>query len=169
MSIGGQGSHLVRPNSYILTNKLNMIYLGSDHRGFELKRLIRLWLGEWQYEFLDVGSNDLGDEEDDYSDFALVVAKRLTDERGVENDMGILICGSGVGMSIAANRVAGVRCGLCTSVEQTIVARKEDDINCLALGADYLSENEAKEIVEAFLKTEFGEEERYIRRINKLT
>lgn len=145
-----------------------MIYLGSDHRGFGLKKLIRQWLGEWQYEFLDVGSDDPNNEEDDYNDFAAVVAKRLTDEDSEEDDMGILICGSGVGMSIAANRVTGVRCGLCTSVEQTIAARKEDDINCLALGADYLSEDLAKQIVEVFLKTEFDPEERYARRIEKL-
>ena len=145
-----------------------MIYLGSDHRGFELKKLIRQWLAEWQYEFLDVGSNDPNNEEDDYNDYAIVVAKRLTDQGKRENDMGVLICGSGVGMSIAANRVKGVRCGLCNSVEQTEAARKEDDVNCLALGAEYLSEDKAKKVVEAFLKTEFGGEERYVRRIHKL-
>lgn len=147
-----------------------MIYLGADHRGYQLKGKIKVWLGEWGYGFEDVGNKEI-DPEDDYTDFALRVSEGIVgvkDVRGSGENRGILICGSGIGMSIAANRVRGVRCGLCSSVEQTVAARREDDINCLALGADYISEDLARQIVEAFLKTSFQEEERYIRRISKL-
>ena len=144
-----------------------MLFIGADHRGFQLKEKIKAWLEEWGYEFEDLGNEKL-ESEDDYNDYALRVADKLMADKGNRGDRGILTCGSGVGMSIAANRVFGVRCGLCTSVEQTVAARKEDDINCLALGAEYLTEGVAKQIVEAFLRTEFVPEERYLRRIAKL-
>jgi RpiB/LacA/LacB family sugar-phosphate isomerase len=85
-----------------------------------------------------------------------------------ENRKGILICGSGVGVCIAANRVKGVRCGLGLNKKQVVDARRHDDMNVLALAADYVSFEEARGMVEAFLKTEFDGEEKHKRRIEKL-
>lgn len=140
-----------------------MIYLASDHRGFELKEKIKEWLLAGNYQFQDLG-NDHYDPKDDYPDFALKVARKIKDKGG----MGIIICGSGVGVSIVANRVSGIRCGLGFSVEQIKKAKEDDDINCLALAADFLGEEIAKEIVKTFLETEFLEEEKKKRRIEKI-
>lgn len=139
-----------------------MIYLAADHRGFELKEKIKLWLRDWEYKFEDLGSGRL-DPEDDYPDFAKRVAERLSQE-----DRGIVICGSGIGVDIVANRKPGVRCGLGFSVEQVKAGRNDDDINCLALPAEYLTEEQVKAIVETFLKTEFSGLERMIKRLAKI-
>jgi len=142
-----------------------MIYLASDHRGFELKEKVKKWLRGWQREFEDLGNNKL-DLEDDYPDFAIKVAKKIS--KGKKGDMGIVICGSGIGMDIVANRFAGVRCGLGFSPQQIRIAKRDDDLNCLSLAADFVSEEEAKRIVEMFLETQFTGTEKYLRRINKI-
>jgi ribose 5-phosphate isomerase B len=141
-----------------------MIYIGSDHRGFALKGKIKQWLAERDIEFKDLGS-DHYDPEDDYPDFAHLVAKKVDEEEG---SRGILICGSGVGMDIVANRYPKVRCGLGFSPLQIIEAREDDDINCLAIAADFTDEEEVKEIIEAFLKTKFSGQERKKRRIKNI-
>ena len=140
-----------------------MIYLAADHRGFGLKEKVKLWLQEWNLEFEDLG-NDHFDENDDYPDFATKAAERL----GELGDLAILICGSGVGMDICANRYSQVRCGLGFSIGQVQAAREDDDINCLALAADYLDEEVVKGIVDTFLNTEFSRQENKIRRLQKL-
>lgn len=139
------------------------VYLSADHRGYQVKEKIKVWLKEWNFQFEDLG-NILFDPEDDYTDFAKRVAERLNRE-----DRGIVICGSGIGASIVANRKAGVRCGLGFSREQVRAGRNDDDINCLALPADYLSEEQVKAMIETFLGTEFSGEERRKRRIGKLS
>ncbi len=155
-----------------------MIYLGSDHRGFHLKEKIKQWLKEWarlaegeprqDYEFEDLGNMVL-EPDDDYPDFALVVGERVMREIGEEKEnKGIVICGSGVGVDIVANKVKGVRCGLGFDSGQIKLAREHDNINCLALPADYLDGEQAKEIVKMFLETKFSEEEKYKRRIKKM-
>jgi len=149
-----------------------MIYIASDHRGYNLKEKIKQWLTGWSYKYKDLG-NDYFDPEDDYPDFATLVAKRVEEWKSgrveeKERATGIVICGSGVGVDIVVNRFTGVRCGLGFSVEQIKKARKDDDINCLALAADFLNEETAKEIVKTFLGTEFLQEEKKIRRINKI-
>ncbi len=141
-----------------------MIYLAADHRGFELKEKIKSWLLEWNLEFEDLG-NDQPDPEDDYPDFARKVAEKL----GEIGDKGIVVCGSGVGMDICVNRFPKARCGLGYALGQTKAARNDDDINCLALAADFLDEEVAKEIIDVFLTTEFSKEEKKIRRIAKLS
>lgn len=140
-----------------------MIYLGSDHRGYELKEKIKMWLQEWSLEFEDLG-NDRLDPEDDYPDFAQKVAAKL----GEIGDKGIVICGSGIGVDISVNRFPKVRCGLGYALGQIKAGRQDDDINCLALSADFLDEAVVKEIVDTFLNSEFNKEERNIRRIAKL-
>lgn len=145
-----------------------MIYLASDHRGYELKEKIKKWLKNWQYEFADLGNDHL-DAEDDYSDFAIKVAKKISKgKKGNKDDMGILSCGSGVGMDIVANRLEGVRCGLGFSPQQIRIAKRDDDLNCLSLAADFVSEDEAKRIIEMFLETKFASGEKYGRRIKKI-
>lgn len=140
-----------------------MIYLGADHRGYELKEKIKVWLKNWGYQFEDLG-NDRLNLEDDFPDFALKVAKKLKKK----GDFGIMACGSGVGMDIVANRFPGVLCGLGCSQQQIRIAKRDDNINCLSLPADFLSEEEAKGIINIFLETQFSGGEKYLKRIEKI-
>lgn len=140
-----------------------MIYLGADHRGYDLKEKIKKWLKDKRYEFTDLGNNKL-DLEDDFPDFAIKVAKKLKKE----GDFGILFCGSGVGMDIVANRFPYIRCGLGFTPHQTRIAKRDDNINCLAIPADFSTENEARLIIEMFLETTFAGGEKYLRRIKKI-
>lgn len=140
-----------------------MIFIGADHRGFELKAKINKWLFGRGYEFEDVGAFEY-DHEDDYADYAILVAQRIAER----NKRGVVICGSGVGVDIAANKVKGVRCGLGWEEDQVHAARKEDNINALALAADNVDEKKAMKLVETFLETEFVETDRYLRRVEKI-
>jgi len=145
-------------------NNITMIFLGADHRGYQLKEKIKQWLVEWGLEAEDLGNKRL-DPNDDFPDFAILVAEKVSQETGSK---GILICGNGIGMSVAANKVHGVRCGLGFAVEQVKRGREEDDINCLALPADFVDDGQVKEIVKVFLETKFLGEEKYKRRIQKI-
>lgn len=140
-----------------------MIYLGADHNGFELKEKTKKWLASWGYEFKDMG-NFVLETEDDYTDFAKAVVKKMDKKK----DLGILICKSGVGMDIVANKFSGIRCGLGISAQQIRIAKRDDNINCLALSADFVPEVENKVIVQMFLETQFSGGEKYQRRINKM-
>ena len=140
-----------------------MIYLGADHRGFDLKEKIKRWLKDKSYEFTDLG-NEVLDLEDDYPDFAIKVIKKLKKD----GDYGILFCGSGVGMDILANRFPNVRCGLGFIPQQTRIAKRDDNINCLAIPADFSTEVEARSIIEMFLETKFTSGEKYTRRLKKI-
>lgn len=139
-----------------------MIYLGADHRGYDLKEKMKKWLKDKRYEFTDLGNCE-HDMEDDYPDFAVKVAKKLKKT----DDFGILFCGSGVGMDIVANRFPHVRCGLGFAPHQTRIARRDDNINCLSVPADFSTENEARLIIEMFLETQFSGGEKYQRRLKK--
>lgn len=141
-----------------------MVYLGADHRGFELKEKVKKWLEGSGYQYEDLGSSQLSSE-DDYPDYAIKVAKKL----GKKGDYGILFCGSGIGMDIAANKFPGIRCGLGFSQQQIRIAKRDDDINCLAIPADFLLETETLGIIQMFLETQFSESEKYLRRIKKIT
>lgn len=142
-----------------------MIYIGADHRGFEMKATINRWMKGRGYEFEDVGAFDY-DHGDDYADFAIEVAQRVA--QSPDKNMGIVLCGSGVGVEVAANKVRRVRCGLGFEADQVYAARKDDNINVLALAADNVTEEEALKLVERFLETEFVKSERYLRRIEKI-
>lgn len=142
-----------------------MIIIGADHNGFELKGRIAKWLAGRQYEFEDVGAYER-DHNDDYTDFGIAVAQKVA--QNPEKSRGIVLCGSGVGVSIAANKVAGIRCGLGFAVDQVHEARKDDNINVLALAAENITEDLAMELVEKFLETEFAESDKYLRRIEKI-
>lgn len=140
------------------------VFIGSDHRGFSLKEELVKWLGEKDILIEDVGPFSY-DGEDDYVDFAEKVGRNVSQEK---NSLGIVICGSGTGVDIAANKLNGIRAGLGFSMEQIKMARKDDDINVLALAADFLSIEEAKKIIDVFLSTPFSGEERHKRRIDKI-
>lgn len=140
-----------------------MIYLGADHRGFELKESVKRWLRTKGWEFIDLGNEKL-DSEDDFPDFALSVVKKIKKA----GDFGILFCGSGVGMDIIANRFKHIRCGLGFTPQQTRIAKRDDNINCLAIPADFSTEVEARAIIEMFLETNFTGTEKYLRRVKKI-
>lgn len=140
------------------------IYIGSDFKGFETKKSL--------IEFLAAGNhtvNNMGDYEykdgDDFNDSAVAVAKAVRENRG---SIGILICGSGHGMTIQANRFKGIRATLCDSVDAVIPAKKSDDANVLCLSADRVDIEKAKEITAKFLETDFEPLERRVRRMNRL-
>lgn len=142
-----------------------MIYIGADHRGFELKGKICKWLSGRGYDFEDMGAYEYN-RDDDYVDFAIAVGQKVA--IAPEKHRGILICGSGVGVDVAANKVKGVRCGLGFEVDQVNSARKDDNINVLSLASDNLTDDEVLGLVEMFFGTEFVQTEKYARRIEKI-
>lgn len=142
------------------------VYLGADHRGFELKEEVKVWLAEWGVEGEDKGAFELIPG-DDYGDYAKRVVEVMMIEGGVSR--GILICGSGHGMDISANRFAGIRAILGFNVEVVRQGREDEDANVLVLPSDWVSFEEAKERVKVFLETPFSGEERHMRRIGKLS
>ena len=147
-------------------NKLNiMIYLGADHRGFKLKEEIKKFLKEIGQDFVDMGNN-VYNENDDYTDFAKLVAEKIS--ANPETDKGILICGSGVGVDIVANKFKGVRSALADDKQTAIQSRSHDNTNVLSIPADEASAELAKEIITAWLNTPFSDKEKYKRRIKKI-
>lgn len=141
-----------------------MIYIGADHRGFELKERLNKLLKEGGYQLTDLGDNVLN-QQDDYVDYAIKVASAV---KGGEGNMGILLCGSGVGVDMVANKIDGVRCALVFDEERAIQAREHENANVIALPADVLDEETAYKIVKAFLDTPFSNEERHKRRLEKI-
>lgn len=142
-----------------------MLYLGTDHRGFELKEQIKKSLQEQGIAFEDLGNQQL-EPEDDYTDFGLAVAKKVAESP--EENRGILICGSGIGMSIIANRIKGVRAGLSLSPWMAEHGRQNEDINILVLASNISDTKVSLDIIQTFLKTDFLPEEKYIRRKKEL-
>ncbi len=141
------------------------IYIGADHRGFELKKALKEYLKGKGFKVDDAGSASY-DEADDYPDFAVKVASEVS--KNPEEDRGILLCGSGMGMDVVANKVKGVRATVAYSRESAEHARARDNVNVITLASDVLSEKEAQEIAMTFLKTEFGRAERDLRRLKKV-
>lgn len=142
---------------------MSIVYVGSDHRGWQLKTQIVESLRENGTEVTELGKSDY-DSDDDYADIAFELGEKVVSNKG----LGILICSSGVGVSVAANKVQGVRAGLCMNEKQAVLARNDDDINILCLSADMLDEEENMAIVRSFLNTTFSSDERFIRRIKKI-
>ncbi len=142
-----------------------MIYISSDHRGFEMKKfIVDKFLSE------SLGIVDLGpitpEPEDDYPDYARLVAQKI--QENPEN-LGILICANGVGVSIAANKFKGVRAALSWNSKHAKSTRTDDGANVLTLPANYITNEEALEIVETWLSTNFSGEDRHLRRLIKLS
>lgn len=142
-----------------------LIYIGADHQGFQLKEILKKFLKERGYEVIDVG-NDKYDENDDYSDFAVSVAKQVAQDTSIRR--GILICGSGAGVDIAANKFNNIRSVLAANPDQAYLSRKDDDTNVLSLAAEFTDEEIAKKIASVWLSTPFSGEEKYKRRLEKI-
>lgn len=141
------------------------VFIGADHRGFELKEHIKKWLTEKGYEVEDCGNTSF-DPHDDYPDFTAAVATKVQ-EAGKES-RGIVICGSGIGVCITSNKFPGIRCALALNKEQTAHGRDSDNVNILALAADYTDGKKAEEMVDVFLRTSFSNKERHERRLQKI-
>ncbi|HPD73868.1 MAG TPA: RpiB/LacA/LacB family sugar-phosphate isomerase [Patescibacteria group bacterium] len=141
-----------------------MIYISSDHRGLELKKYLVESLVSVGLGIVDLGPKD-SDPEDDYPDFAKLVAEKIQED--FEN-MGVLICANGVGISIAANKLDGIRAALSWNPKHAASSRNDDGTNVLVLPADYITKEEALEILHTWLSTNFSGEDRHIRRIQKI-
>jgi ribose 5-phosphate isomerase B len=140
------------------------IYLGADHGGYKLKEEIKLWLAEWNLKFEDLGAHHF-DSSDDYPDFAFPVGVKVG---ATDDSFGILACRSGQGEAIVANKAKGARAALAWNEKTAFSARNDDNSNILCLPADYISMDEARKIVETFINTPFGTDDRFIRRLNKV-
>lgn len=140
----------------------NTIFLASDHAGFELKNSLVKFLQTNGINAQDLGTSDT--QRVDYPDYAFAVAQKVKE---TPRACGILVCGSGIGMSIAANRVEGIRAALCSESLSAKLARAHNDANVLCLGGRLIGQTMAQEIVEVFLNAEF-EGERHSGRVKKL-
>ena len=139
-----------------------MIALGSDHGGFALKEEIKKYLAEKEIPFTDFGTDS--EASCDYPEFAEKVCRSVLSG---ESEKGILCCGTGIGMSMAANKIRGIRCALCSDGYSAEMTRRHNDANVLALGGRVIGPGLALEIVEIFLKTPF-EGGRHARRVGKV-
>ena len=140
-----------------------MIAIGCDHGGYEMKLEIIKYLEQNGIAYKDFGCTTT--ESVDYPVYGKAVAKAVA---AGEGEKGILVCGTGIGMSIAANKVAGVRCALCTDCFSAEVTRLHNDTNVLALGARITGMSLALKIVDIWLNTPFSDDERHVRRISML-
>ena len=140
------------------------VALGADHAGYELKSALLLWLKDQGYDMVDVGAFSL-DPQDDYPDFSQAVAQAVSSGQA---QRGIIVCGSGVGGVIAANKVLGARAGLCHDTYSAGQGVEHDDMNVLCLGARVIGEVLAMELIKAFLNAQFTGEERHRRRLEKI-
>lgn len=141
---------------------METIILGADHRGYSLKEKLKVVLSN-NFSIIDVGTNS--EESVDYPDIAEAVAKEILGGIGKK---GILICGSGVGACVAANKFKGIRAGICHDVFSAHQGVEDDDMNVICLGSGIVGESLAVEVINTFLKAKFKPEERYIRRLQKI-
>ena len=133
-------------------------FIASDHRGYELKEFLKC-----KFPLIDLGPFGK-DEKVDYPDYAKKLSKYVLKEKS----FGILICGTGIGMSIAANRNKGIRAGLCHTTTDAALTRLHNDANVLCLSGDFTKPKDAQKIAEIFFETKFSGEERHRRRVKKL-
>jgi ribose 5-phosphate isomerase B len=138
------------------------IYLGSDHGGYELKKVVESYLKEEGYEVEDLGT--YSEESVDYPDYGTKVGEKVVKE---EDSIGVVFCGTGIGISIAANKVKGVRCALCTNVYSAEMAKKHNNANVIAMGGRTTGKDLAKRIIKAFLDEKY-EGGRHQRRVDKI-
>ena len=139
------------------------IALGSDHGGYQLKENLKKYLKELNVEYVDFGCED--EKPVDYPDIGFKVA---IDVKSGKYDRGILICGTGIGMSVVANKVRGIRAAFCYNEFTARCARGHNDANVLVLGGRVIGSGLAKEIVKVWLNTKFSQEEKHINRLNKI-
>lgn len=134
----------------------------SDHRGYNLKKVLLNYLHKKKFEVVDFGTDSI--ESVDYPDFGFLIGDKVSKK---EVDFGIAICGSGIGISIACNKVKGIRCAKVDTVKQAYLTRIDNDANILALSAD-MPKYKAKDIVDKFFSTDFSNIDRHITRIKKI-
>lgn len=142
------------------------LFLGADHAGFELKTMLAEHLRHAGYDVEDVGAKSL-DADDDYPMYAYSAASKLLGEED-NTALGILICGSGQGMSIAANRVNGIRAALAWDEQSARSAREDDNANVLVLPARFVEPDQATAMIDAWLAAEFKADPKYQRRLDEL-
>lgn len=140
------------------------VAIAADHAGFELKNALSSHIRKLGHEVSDLGAHEY-QREDDYPDFAIAAAEAVTQAKA---DRAVLICGSGVGASIAANKIKGARAGLCHDTYSAHQGVEHDDMNLLVLGSRIVGEALAEDIVKAFLLAEFSGEARHLRRLAKV-
>jgi RpiB/LacA/LacB family sugar-phosphate isomerase len=139
------------------------IAIGSDHAGYELKQQLAAYMKDMGHQIRDLGTH--GTDPVDYPDFAEAVAREVV--KGAA-ERGVLICGSGVGASVAANKVPGIRAGVCHDTYSAHQGVEHDDVNILVVGARVVGVELAKEITKTFLGARFSKEERHQRRLDKV-
>ena len=139
------------------------VAIGADHAGFQLKQVISEHLRSAGHAIIDVGT--ASDAPVDYPDYAEALAKVIVEGNA---DRGVLICGSGVGASVAANKIPGIRAGLCHDSYSACQGVEHDEMNVLVLGARIIGSALAKELVDRFLAAQFSREERHLRRVGKI-
>lgn len=142
---------------------MKKIVIGADHRGFHLKEKIKDTFTKKGYEFIDVGTHST--DMIDYPDIASAIVKPILSG---ESDKGIFICGSGVGASVAASKYKGIRAASCNDVFSAHQGVEDDDMNILCLGGGIVGDSLAVDIIDAFLKAKLKNEERYLRRLEKI-
>lgn len=143
--------------------KKTKIFLGADHAGFGLKEELKRWLDKTGVAYKDL--SPIYTDEDDYPEIAFAVAKKVSKTKGAR---GILICGSGVGVTIAANRVKGIRAFDAFDTQTVKLAREHNDANVIALSGWHLTTTEAQKLVKLFLETAFSKAKRHHRRVKML-
>ena len=139
------------------------IAIGSDHAGFPLKQEVKKHLQELRHKVVDIGTHNT--DPVDYPDFAEAVGRAVLAKKA---EKGIVVCGSGVGASVAANKIPGVRAGLCHDTYSAHQGVEHDDMNVLVMGARIIGPALARELVEAFIGARFTKESRHVRRLNKV-
>ena len=142
--------------------KSHKVVLASDHAGFELKEEIKKFLIKKRKKVLDLGTKNANSV--DYPDYAHLLSRKM---RGTQNKFGILVCGSGTGMSMVANKHKNIRAALCYDIKSTKLSRKHNNANVMTIGARLIKKNIALKCVNAFLKTDF-DGGRHLRRIRKI-
>ncbi|PIV01832.1 ribose-5-phosphate isomerase [Candidatus Shapirobacteria bacterium CG03_land_8_20_14_0_80_39_12] len=146
------------------------IFLGADHRGYFLKEKIARWLFEWKYDFFDVGAESL-DLKDDYTKYASEVASLVAKSYSAKasRDRGVVLCGSGVGVEVVANKFDGIRASIGINADQVKAGREHDDMNVLVIAADFTDEDQAKEMLKSFLETKFTAKAKYKKRLSEIS
>ena len=140
------------------------IFIGADHRGFELKNQILNWLQSAGHQIEDCGPSELI-LRDDFVDYAEKVARNVAADPG---NRGIVICGSGAGVNIAANKINGIKCSIGFNVEQVKASRNDDNLNVLAIASDFTLFEDAKVLIETFLSTPYNPTDNHARRLEKI-
>ena len=152
-----------RPNPSWESESLMKIVIGADHAGFQLKNAVGDLLRSLGHAVMDVGA--FNENPSDYPDFALLVGNSVLEGKG---ERGILICGSGVGVSVAANKIKGIRAAVCHDTYSAHQGVEHDDMNVLVLGSRVIGPKLAEDLVKAFLSASFTNEERHKRRLAKV-